>query len=251
LRTHAVTTALAVVASLTTAGVSEAKPKPPKPVCNLVTDPAGDVVLTLPGAGPQPYVDTAVDIRSVDVVSDNEGLGVTLRVGGLGTSTSSTHTDLGMDSVEYWVFLTIESGARELGFHAQGPADNASGVAWSALGVPWTYDVGRYLNDAQHKYASEYYIQYGAARGAVDEAKSEIRISVSWADLKKYGYSHAKKDRAVKVRALTRDWWFASNYEDTFLDPGSVRYGGAPHDEATSTGAYPLGAKSCAAKVPA
>jgi hypothetical protein len=250
LRAHLLAAALAVVGSLTTAGVSEAKSKPPKPVCNLVTDKADDVVVTLPGAGPQPYVDSAVDVRSVDVVSDNEGLGVTLRLGGIGTSTSSTHSDLGTPSVEYWVFLTIESAGHEVGFHAQGPADNAVGAAWGTATKAWTFDVGRYLNDAQHKYENEYYIQYGSARGAVDAAKAEIRMSVSWADLKKYGYSHAKKDRAVKVRALTRDWWFSSSYEDGVLDPGGIRYGGAPHDDATTAAAYPLGAKSCAVKVP-
>jgi hypothetical protein len=243
-------TALAAVAVFVTGGVSHAAPKP-KPVCNLLTDKTGDVVMALPGAGPVPYADTTIDLRSVDVVSDNEGLGVTLRVAGLGTaSTSSTHTDLSVEDDGYWVFLTLESTGRELGLYAQVPADNATGPAYEATGGKATYYVGAYLNDTHTKYSDEWFSEYGPARGVVDAAKAEVRMSVSWADLKKYGYTHAKRDRVVKIRALTRDWWASSSYADGH-DPGGVRYASAPHDDATAAAAYPLGAKSCATKVPA
>jgi hypothetical protein len=238
-------TAFAVVASLGTGTVSHAAAV----TCNLLTDPAGDVTVKVPQYGPMPYADPAVDIRSADVVSDATGLGINLRVAGIGgVSASSTHTDLGVENVNYFVFLTIESSGRELIFDTYGLADNAAGMAYGAAGGQPRFEVGRYLNDSIHKYASEYYIPYGAARGTVDTAKSEIRAWVSWADLKKYGYTHAKRDRVVKVRARAMDYWLSASYEDTFFDPASVRYEGAPRDEATATRSYVLGARSCAAK---
>lgn len=219
--------------------------------CNLLTDPANDVKIRVVAAGQStPYVDPAVDIQSADLVSDPTGLGVTLRVAGIGaTSTSTTHTGLGLPQVEYRVFLTLESVGRELIFSATGYADNAAGYAWTAIGGKWNYFVGRYLNDSQHKYADEYFIPYGSTRGTVDAAKSEIRMSVPWAELKKYGYTKAKRDRAVKIRARAMDSWLSQSYEDDVFDPGNVRYDGAPRDEATTNGTYTLGAKTCTARL--
>jgi len=240
--------AFALAASLVAGGVGDAAPKP---FCDLVTDPAGDVVIRPPAGAPVSYADGAVDLTSADVVSDAEGLGVTVRFAGLGgANASTTHTDLGVMQTDVKVLLTVESSGRELVLHAMGPADNAIGMVTSTFaGNDWRYDVGHFLNDAQHKYADEYFGYYGAARGAVDPATSEVRISVSWADLKKYGYTHAKRDRVVRVRVVARDYWLSGSYEDDVLDPGNVRYHGAPYDEATTKAAYPLGAKTCTAKV--
>jgi hypothetical protein len=236
-----------VVASFATGAVAHAAPKP---FCNLVADPAGDVVIRPPAGAPVPYAASAVDIRSADVVSDAEGLGVTLRVAGMGgTNASSTHTDLGLTQTDFKVFLTIESAGREVILHAMGPGDNAVGQAFYLAGTAWRYDVGHFMNDATYTYADEQFGYLGAARGAVDLAKSEIRMSVSWADLKKYGYPHAKRDRVVKIRAVAQDYWLSSGYGDTILDPGGVRYRGAPYDQATTKAAYPLGARTCTSKV--
>lgn len=235
--------ALALTATVLAGAPAQAAPRT---YCNLVTDPSGDVTVKVPGYGPAPYPEPAVDIRSADVTSDAQGLGVTLRVGGLGGN-DATHTGLGVLSVDYKVFLTIESVGRELGFHAYGLADNATGAAYSTT-ADWRFEVGRYLNDAQIPYSDEYFIQYGDALGTADTATGEIRMWVSWADLKKWGYSRARNDRAVRIRARAQDWWLASNYRDDVLDPGNLRYESAPRDDAATAGTYPLGARSCGRK---
>jgi hypothetical protein len=215
-----------------------------KPLCNLLTDPANDVRVVVPGAGAQPYVDSAVDIRSLDVVSDATRLGVTLRMGSVTVADlGSTHTDLGTPYIEFYVVLTIASAGREVVFHAQGPGDNAYGTAYLS---PWMFDVGRYVNDATYRYEEEQYFRYDVAKGVADAATGEIRMSATWTDLKKYGYVRAARDRATKIRVRVQDWWLANNRND-LLDPGAARYDGAPRDDASTAGTYAFGAATCTA----
>jgi hypothetical protein len=213
-----------------------------KPVCNLLTDPANDVTVSVLGAGPQPYVDSAVDVRSLDVASDATRLGVTLRMGSVTVaSLGSTHTDLGTPYISYYVMLTVGASGRELVLHAQGPGDNAYGAAWTS---PWYFDAGHYVNDMNYTYDQGMFTGYGAAKGAVDPARNEIRMSVTWADLKKWGYVRGARDKATKIRVRVQDWWFVSHRGD-LLDPGSARYDGAPRDEASTAASYPFGAATC------
>ena len=242
-RTRVVVGAALVAALLP--GVARAAPKP---VCNLLTDPAGDVMMRLPGQAPSPWIDPAIDIKSLDFVSDAQGLGMALRVGSVSaTNPASTHTDLGLPFIDFHVALTIESAARELVFHVTGPADNVYGEAYAVRGNRWAFQAGRYSLDYGHKYSDEVFNGYGQIAGVADPATSEIRAWVSWADLKKWGYTRAKRDRVVKVRVRAADWWLANNGADPY-DPQRMRYDGAPRDEASTRGAYVLGARSCARK---
>jgi hypothetical protein len=235
-----------VTATLCVATLLAAPAHAAKPTCNLLTDPANDVRVVVPGAGPQPYVDSAVDIRSLDVTSDAKRLGVTLRMSSVTlASLASTHTDLGAPNIQFYVMLTIASSGRELAFHAQGPADNAFSTVWSA----WTFEIGQIRNDAFYAYAAEQFLRQGEAKGAADAATNEIRMSVTWPELKKYGHTKAARgDKATKIRVRVQDWWL-SNYKGDALDPGDARYEGAPRDDATTAKSYPLGTPTCTTPV--
>lgn len=235
-----------VTATLCVATLLAAPAHAAKPTCNLLTDPANDVRIVVPGAGPQPYVDSAVDIRSLDVTSDAKRLGVTLRMGSVTpASLASTRTDLGAPFIAYYAILTIASSGRELVFHAQGPADNAFSTVWSA----WTFEIGQIRNDSFYAYEAEQFLRHGEAKGAADATKNEIRMSVTWAELKKYGYTKAARgDKATKIRARARDEWLSS-YKGDALDPADARYEGAPRDDATTAKSYPLGMPTCTTPV--
>ena len=239
---------LALAASLLPGAIASAAPRP---VCNLLIDPANDVRILVPQHGPYPWVEPSIDIRSLDLVSDAQGIGLTLRLTGIGsTSTSTTHTGLGLPFSDYFVFFTIESMAREIGFHVHTASDNAYGYAYfGAVGAKTSFEVGRYLNDAAHRYEDEQFFGYGPAKGLIDEAKSEIRMSVTWTELKKYGFVRAKRDRAVKIRVRTQDWWVSNDRTGQGTDPGQVRYDAAPRDDAATNAAYVIGAKSCVTKL--
>lgn len=90
-------TALALVASIAiSGGVADAATKhkvvkPPKPVCNLVTDPASDSGPLAPeGQTSGPGYDSSLDIVSADVASDAKNVTAVVRVKQLAPNTSTS-----------------------------------------------------------------------------------------------------------------------------------------------------------------
>ena len=215
-------------------------------VCNLLTDPANDVMIAGP-TGPKPYVDAALDVRSADVVSDGTGVGVTLRLGSIPMQpTSLAGTDLGIPDVSYKVFVTFAASGAELIYEMRAWGDNATGAVAGAAGMRWTFEAGKYYNDSQHKYDDRYFIPYAATSGVVDPVKKEVRTSVTWADLKRWGYPRVKGDRAVNVHVLARDLWFSQNRDPANpFDPGHALYDTSPRDEAATKASYVFGTKTC------
>lgn len=85
--------ALAVGASLVLAGAAGAVTKP-KPVCNLVTDPAGDATGFLVASSTPMPSDPNLDILSADVASDAKKLTAVIRVAALGNDSTSPTGDI-------------------------------------------------------------------------------------------------------------------------------------------------------------
>src|SRR4051812_4356897 len=74
--------------AIASAGVASAKTAAPAPVCNLVTDPAGDASVDPAGAA----ADEALDVVSVDVASDKNNITAVLRVKKLAKSSARNWT---------------------------------------------------------------------------------------------------------------------------------------------------------------
>ena len=85
--------ALAVGAALAFAGTAGAAAKP-KPVCNLVTDKAGDATGFLVASSTPMPTDANLDILSADVASDAKKLTAVIRVAKLGADSTSPTGDI-------------------------------------------------------------------------------------------------------------------------------------------------------------
>ncbi|MDP9100988.1 MAG: hypothetical protein M3N21_02430 [Actinomycetota bacterium] len=96
LRTVAVLGLTCVVAA---SGVADAarkpKPKPIPPVCNLITDPAGNAYAFDPGSPVPPQGATdELDVLSADVATDGKNLTTVIRVKKAGTSSTTAPTGM-------------------------------------------------------------------------------------------------------------------------------------------------------------
>ena len=148
-------TCAALAGSLLVVGVSEAKTKP---VCNLVTDAAGDAnqLNALPPVPsttiPAGSSDDAFDITSLDVASDKTNVTGVIRVKAL--SASSQYAPMGSN---WSISFTVDAATLTLAAHA------------SATGTI-TYD-GSYAA------ATGGSLYPGYLTGAFDKAKNEVRIT--------------------------------------------------------------------------
>jgi hypothetical protein len=153
--------AVALIASVTAAGAAGAATKPkPKPVCNLVLDPAGDASLQAPLPS-----DDALDILSADVASNAKSFTAVLRMKNVSAS-----------------------GASQLGHDVQISFDLAGADAPVWIG----YTTSAYGGDAFQygligKGTGGATSPTGKATGVVDKAKNEIRMTVPVADLNALG----------------------------------------------------------------
>lgn len=101
----------AVGAGLVLSGTAGASSKP-KPVCNLVTDAAGDATgFLVASATPLPS-DPNLDVLSADVASDAKKLTAVIRVAALGADTTSPTGDIyyqnfSVDGTKYFLEATV------------------------------------------------------------------------------------------------------------------------------------------------
>jgi hypothetical protein len=140
---------LALAASLTGAGAATAAPKP---VCNLVVDPAGDVVLE-----GQAYDDPALDVLGADLASDDKRITVVLKMGAV----DGVDAKAPMGRAVYFSFTT-PGGVKPMYLSAS--FDPALGML---------YDFGSVVGTG---YTSAN-TSGTAASGSVDAAKKTITIS--------------------------------------------------------------------------
>ena len=147
--------AVALVASVTAAGAAGAATKPKvKPVCNLVTDAAGDAngfVVTDTGL-PVPPSDDNLDIVSADVASNAKVITAVIRLKALGSDSTAP-----AGSTVYFNFSV--NGAEQ---YLNADLDGKGGA---------TYTFGDFTG------ASGGRTKIGDATGVLDAAKKEIRIS--------------------------------------------------------------------------
>ncbi|MCU1590745.1 MAG: hypothetical protein JWP11_2001 [Frankiales bacterium] len=152
------TVAVLVCASVAVAGAAGAasKPAPPAPVCNLLTDAAGDGNGIDPGSpvpaqsgGPS---NDALDIVSADVASDAKTITGVVRVKKLAATSSSAPSGM-----TWSVYFTVDTTTFSLSAHSDPTGAITFDAAHSATGVNSLYGPG--------------------VTGIFDTAKSEVRIS--------------------------------------------------------------------------
>lgn len=164
MRATALTLAALVAASGLAAGAEAAtKPKPaPKPVCNLITDPAGDAVYNnVPGNDSDDIVsgDLATNAKSMAAVIRVKALAYPDPQWALGRVYSISFTPKGSDNEVFLAARTYPQGVQYILGHRA--VDPTSGINTS-------------YKDAD-------------VTGSVDAAKGEIRITAPMAEVAKLG----------------------------------------------------------------
>ncbi|HUR14124.1 MAG TPA: hypothetical protein VM097_06490 [Mycobacteriales bacterium] len=207
---------LALVASVTAATAATAatrpRPKPLKPVCNVVVDPAGD-------ASPQPPApsDDSFDVLSADIASDAKNVTAVIRMknvsstglGQLGRDVQMTFDLVGAEA-KVWIGYTGSSyggDAFQYGLIGMGDAGSTSPT--------------------------------GDAVGKIDAAKNEIRMTVPVADLN--GLGKIKPGAKVSSIAVT-----ASQLVGVAPNPSGVyAFNSFTVDDAAAVKPYIAGYPSC------
>ena len=198
---------LALVASVTAAGAAGAATKPkPKPVCNLLVDPAGDAKDTFLQEGVMPSSEDAVDIVSADVAADAKTLETVIRVKKLATSSSTAPGGL------HWKFF-FNVGEDKI--YTQAIAATGGSPTFVFGTIDATAGTSKKLGDAT---------------GVLDTAKSEVRI---WLPLS--ALPNPPKPGA-KINTLEPN---AGRYYSAGVSLSD------PTDSATSSKSYTVGALSC------
>jgi hypothetical protein len=207
---------LALVASVAAAGAAGAatkpKPKPLKPVCNLVTDPAGDASAQAPLPN-----DDSLDIIGADIASDAKNFTAVIRVKNVSAQSLS-----------------------QLGADLQVDFDLAGAVSQVWIG---------YNNSAYGGKAFQYGVvgqgqagstsPTGNATGVIDAVKNEIRMTVPVADIN--GLGKAKPGAKVSNISVA-----TSQVVGVAPNPSGVyAFNSVPVDDATGTKAYVAGYPSC------
>jgi hypothetical protein len=136
---------LALAGSLVGAGVSQAAVKKPKPVCNLVTDAAGDGSFVATPNSP------ALDVLSADLASSSKAITAVVRVASLASDPFT------MQGKEYKFLFTV--GGVQHYFRVQ-----------SAPGLGDSFDYGDVVGGSS--------TSGGTADGAYDPATNSVRFSV-------------------------------------------------------------------------
>lgn len=208
--------ALTLVASLSAAGAASAvtkpKPKPVKPVCNLIVDPSGDASLQPPLPS-----DDSLDIIGGDVASDAKNLTAVIRLKAAAASPQA-----------------------ELGRHIEMTFDLAGAVAQVWIG----YDSSAYGGQTfQYGLVGQgtggSTSPTGNATGVVDTAKNEIRMTVPLASMNALG--KAKPGAKVSNIAIT-----TAQIVGIAPNPSGA-YANLPEtvDDASATKNYVAGTPSC------
>jgi hypothetical protein len=207
---------LALVASLTAAGAAGAatkpKPKPLKPVCNLITDPTGDASLQPPLPG-----DDALDIVGADIASDAKNVTAVLRLksvssNGLGQTGRDLQMQFDLAGAEAKVWIGYTTSAYGGDAFQYGVIGKGQGGVTSPT---------------------------GDAIGIVDKAKNEIRMTVPVADLNGLG----KVKPGAKITNIAVQ---ASQLVGLAPNPtGTYGFNAFVVDDAAAAKAYVAGYPSC------
>jgi hypothetical protein len=208
---------LALVGALTTAGAASAvtkpKPKPLKPVCNLVTDVAGDGSFQAPLPS-----DDSMDILSADVASDTKNFTAVIRVKNVSAQS-----------------LGAAGHVLRMNFALAGN-DDMPYLAYAASPFGDVFDYGVIKKGT----GSNSIVSSGSATGSVDKVKNEVRITVPLASMKALG----KVAPGAKISSLQ------AVSEQMIGDPDNIpvlgaAYGTEQADTADGTKAYVAGYPSC------
>lgn len=144
---------LALTGALIGAGVADAAIKKPKPVCNLITDAAGDATATtLVTAGPN---DAALDVLSADIAADAKTITAVIRIAKVSETAQTAPTG-------YHVVFNFTAPGAANPLYMQYFSGNAA--------LKSGFDYG--FDDPTQGLTS-----LGDGFGVIDLAKNEIRIS--------------------------------------------------------------------------
>jgi hypothetical protein len=152
--------AVALGAGLAVAGTAGAVTAP-KPVCNLVTDPAGDASIQ----PPLPSDDT-LDIVSADIASNAKVVTAVLRLRSLGAT--SPYSASGRN---YYLQFDLRGAANPIYFSAE---SDATGTSY-------------HWGDLETVNGLVSYTPKGEATGVTDVAKNQIRMTVPVSELAALG----------------------------------------------------------------
>jgi hypothetical protein len=204
---------LALVASLIGAGAAQAVTKPkPKPVCNLLTDPADDADGTFIAEGVMPSSEDGVDIVSGDVVADTKFVTTVLRVKKLSTTSATAPGGL------HWKFFITIAGEQ---IYTQAIAPTGGSPIFTFGKIDETTGSSARIGDAT---------------GKIDTVKNQVRVSVP------------VKLLPMTVKLGTRIDTLEPNAGRYFGAPtGSPSFSDST-DSATSSKTYKVGTLSCAGK---
>jgi hypothetical protein len=201
---------LAVALTLIGAGAAHAVTKPkPKPVCNLLTDEAGDADGTFLAEGAVPQSEDSVDIVTGDVAADGKFLTTVLRVKKLSESSSTAPGGL------HWKFF-VTVGGQEIYTQAIAPTGAEPFFAYGQIDE--TSGTSKRLGDAV---------------GKIDTVKNEVRVSVPI------------KSLPMSIKTGTRIDTLEPNAGRYFGSPTGSPSLSDSTDTATSGKTYRVGTLSC------
>jgi hypothetical protein len=212
----------------------KAKPKPPPPVCNIVTDPSGDSPFDPSlGLGVGVGQDDNADVLSADISSDAKNVTAVIRVKSLASPDTAwpeahlymlTWSVPGHDTPVY-LAGTVDPNPASAGYGPQFVFGDGGSTAAGAL---------LYYN-----------IDYSATvKGTVDAAKNTVTLSVPIAQLKGYGtYTPGTHFSGINVQTqqLVNGPTFGQNVPGA---GGSFGWGWQS-DTATALKDYVAGTPSC------
>jgi len=181
------------VAGEANAATHKAKPKPVRPVCNLVTDPAGDsnVDLTLGLAPGRMPADPNGDILSADVASDGKFVTAVLRLKSL--ATPDTAYPLAHFYMVSWTVPGHDSPVYLGGTVDPNPA------AATVFGPQFVFGDSATFHSALNYYN----IASTKVKGTVDAAKGTLTLSVPISAISSYG-KYTPGTRFTGVNASTQ-----------------------------------------------
>lgn len=216
----------------------KAKPKPVPPVCNIVTDQAGDsnVDLTLGLAPGEMPADPNGDILSADLASDGKFVTAVIRVKSLAApDTAFPEAHLYMvswtapgHSTPVYLAATIDPNPASAAYGPQFVFGDGSAVSAPALGPVVNY----------------YNIASAPVKGTVDTAKNTITLSVPVSAISSYGkFTPSNHFSAVQVQtqAVANGPVLPTNVPSV---GGSIGWGWQ-EDVADGTKDYVAGTPSC------
>lgn len=213
----------------------KARPKPVRPVCNLVVDPAGDAPFDPIGTGlSQVPNDPNGDIVSADLASDGKSVTAVIRVKSLATPDSTY-------PLAHFYMLSWTAPGHDTPVYLGGVVD-PNPAAGTVFGPQFVFgDGGSFGPQGALLY---YNIDSTAVKGTVDTAKNTITMSIPISAIAKYGKftpGNTFSGLQASSQALVNGPVLPMNVAPV---GGSIAWGWA-EDTADGTKSYSAGAPSC------